>query len=117
MALTKITSGVIAQEFTSSSNLVSAASVSIDWNFSQVFKITPNHSITFSFTDYKVGMVKIIVATGAGGNNTLTFPTEAVKLSDQEYDDTSGVKNFIQIVCTDDDGTPEFYYTIAKEVT
>lgn len=116
MALTKITSGVIAPEFTTSANLVSGASVSVDWNSAQIFRITPNHAITFSFTDYKIGMVKIIVATGAGGGNTLAFPSEAIKLSG-DYDDTSGTKNFIQIVCTDDNGTPEFFYTISQEAT
>tara|TARA_R110002153_G_scaffold20280_5_gene69093 strand:- start:5130 stop:5480 length:351 start_codon:yes stop_codon:yes gene_type:complete len=113
MALTKITSGVIAAEFTTSSNLTSAASVDVDWNSSQVFRITPNHSITFTFSDFKIGMVKIIVATGAGGSNTLAFPSEAVNLSG-EYDDTTGTKNFIQIACTDDNGTPEFFYTISQ---
>ncbi len=116
MALTKITSGIIAPEFTTSANLASGASVSVDWNSAQIFRITPNHAVTFSFADYKIGMVKIIVATGAGGNNTLAFPTEAIKLSG-DYDDTSGTKNFIQVVCTDDDGTPEFFYTISQEAT
>lgn len=116
MALTKITSGVIAPEFTTSANLVSGASVSVDWNSAQIFRLTVNHSATFSFTDYKIGMVKIIVATGGGGSNTLTFPSEAVKLSG-DYDDSSGTKNFIQIVCTDDDGTPEFFYTISQPAT
>ena len=53
---------------------------------------------------------------GGGGSNTLAFPLEAIKLSG-DYDDTSGTKNFIQIVCTDDDGTPEFFYTISQEAT
>lgn len=116
MALTKITSGVIAPEFTTTSNLVSATSVAVDWNSSQIFRVTPNHAITFTFSDYKIGMVKIIVATGSGGSNTLAFPSEAVKLSG-DYDDSSGTKNFIQIVCTDDDGTPEFFYTISQPAT
>ena len=49
MALTKITSGVIAPEFTTSANLVSGTSVSVDWNSAQIFRITPNHAVTFSF--------------------------------------------------------------------
>tara|TARA_B100001996_G_C18599427_1_gene569229 strand:- start:292 stop:642 length:351 start_codon:yes stop_codon:yes gene_type:complete len=116
MALTKITSGVIAPEFTTSSNLVSAASVAVDWNSSQIFRVTPNHGITFTFSDFKIGMVKIIIAVGGGGSNTLTFPSEAVKISG-DYDDTSGVKNFIQIVCTVDGGSPEFFYTISQPAT
>jgi hypothetical protein len=116
MALTTITSRVIAPEFTTSSNLTSAASVAVDWDSSQVFRITAGHSITFTFSDFKIGMVKIIVATGGGGSHTLTFPTGSINLSGT-YDDTAGTKNFIQIVCTDDDGSPEFFYTISQPTT
>ena len=118
MALTKITSGVISSEFQTSSNINGTTSPqTVDWNSSQIFRITPNAPITLSFTDFKIGMVKIIVATGDGGAaNVLTFPTEAILLGG-EMDTTSGTKNFIQIVCTDDDGTPEFFYTISQQAT
>ena len=115
MALTKISSGVIAGEFQTSANISGSSSPqTVDWNSSQVFRITPNAPITLNFTDYKIGMVKIIVATGDGvAANVLSFPSEAILLGG-EMDTTLGTKNFIQIVCTDDDGTPEFFYTISQ---
>lgn len=116
MALTKITSGVISTEFSVASNLTPAATVDVDWNSAQVFRMVPTSNTTFTFSDYKIGMVKILVVTGAGSSYTLTFPSEAILLGG-EYDDTSGTKNFIQIVCTDDDGTPEFFYTISQQAT
>ena len=118
MALTKITSGVIHEEFQSTHNINGTTSPqTVDWNSSQIFRITPNTPITLSFTDFKIGMVKIIVATGDGvAANVLTFPTEAILLGG-EMDTTSGTKNFIQIVCTDDNGTPEFFYTISQQAT
>lgn len=116
MALTKISSGVIAAEFQTDSNLTAAATVDMDWNSSQVFRLTPTSSTTFTFSDYKVGMVKILIVTGAGSSYTLTFPSDATSLGGT-YDDTSGTKNFIQIICTDDDGTPEFFYTITQPAT
>lgn len=115
MALTKISSGVIAAEFQTSANISGSSSPqTVDWNSSQIFRITPNAPITLNFTDYKIGMVKIIVATGDGvAANTLTFPSEAINLGGT-FSTTLGTKNFIQIVCTDDDGTPEFFYTISQ---
>ena len=116
MALTKITSGVIASEFQGVNNLTAASTVDIDWNSGQVFKLTPTSNTTFTFSDYKVGMVKILIVTGAGSSYTLTFPSGAIRVGGQ-YDDTSNEKNFIQIICTDDDGTPDFFYTISQEAS
>ena len=118
MALTKITSGVIASEFQTSANISGSSSPqTVDWNSSQIFRITPSVPVTLNFADYKIGMVKIIVATGNGtAANVLTFPSEAILLGGT-FDTTSGTKNFIQIVCTDDDGTPEFFYTISQQAT
>jgi len=113
MALTKITSGVIASEFQGITDLVAGSTIDIDWNSAQVFRLTPTSNTEFEFSDYKVGMVKILIVTGAGSSYTLTFPDEATALGGT-YDDTSGTKNFIQIICVDDDGTPEFYYTITQ---
>jgi len=116
MALTKISSGVLSSEFQTVTNLTAASTIDLDWNSSQVFRLTPTSSTEFTFSDYKIGMVKILIITGAGSTYGLTFPTEATKLGGT-YDDTSGVKNFIQIICVDDDGTPEFYYTITQPST
>jgi hypothetical protein len=113
MALTKITSGVISQEFQAGQTLAASGTIDIDWNSAQVFNLTPNQNTTFTFSDYKIGMVKIIVIIGTGGSKTLNFPTTADILGG-EYDDGNGVKNFVQIVCTDDSSTPQFFYTISQ---
>lgn len=117
MALTKITSGVVSEEFSSSTPLVSAATVDIDWNSSKVFTLTPNEAITLTFSDYKVGMVKILVATGAAGSGDISFPSEAIDLAGTAFDNTTGVKNFIQMICTSEDNNGEFFYTITQPST
>ena len=117
MALTKITSGVVSEEFSASTPLISEPTVNIDWNSSKVFTLTPNEAITLAFSDYKVGMVKILVATGAAGSGALTFPPEAIDLAGTAFDNTTGVKNFIQMICTSDSGNGEFFYTITQPAT
>ena len=117
MALTKITSGVVSEEFSSSTPLVSAATIDIDWNSSKVFTLTPNEAITLTFSDYKVGMVKILVATGAAGSGDISFPSEAIDLAGTAFDNTTGVKNFIQMICTSEDNNGEFFYTITQPST
>lgn len=117
MALTKITSGVVSEEFSSSTPLVSATTVDIDWNSSKVFTLTPNEAITLTFSDYKVGMVKILVATGAAGSGDISFPSEAIDLAGTAFDNTTGVKNFIQMICTSEDNNGEFFYTITQPST
>ena len=117
MALTKISSGVIAPEFQTATDLVASSTIDIDWNSSQVFRLTPTSSTGFTFSDYKIGMVKILIVTGAGSSYTLSFDTPTTTKLGGDYDDTSGTKNFIQIICVDDDGTPEFYYTITQPAT
>jgi hypothetical protein len=117
MALTKITSGVVSEEFSSSTSLASAVTVDIDWNSSKVFTLTPNEAITLTFSDYKVGMVKILVATGAAGSGDISFPSEAIDLAGTAFDNTSGVKNFIQMICTSESNNGEFFYTITQPST
>tara|TARA_B110000483_G_scaffold209623_1_gene256061 strand:- start:61 stop:414 length:354 start_codon:yes stop_codon:yes gene_type:complete len=117
MALTKITSAVLSGEFSSSTSLISATTVDIDWNSFKVFTLTPNEAITLTFSDYKVGMVKILVATGAAGSGALTFPSEAIDLAGTAFDNTSGVKNFIQMICTSESGNGQFFYTITQPST
>ena len=59
MALTKITSGVIHDEFSGTHNLSATTSPqTVDWNASQIFRITPNAAITLNFTDFKIGKVQ-----------------------------------------------------------
>lgn len=113
MATTRITSSVISDEFQTAHSLTAGATVDLDFNSAQVFTLVPDQNTTFTFSDFSIGMVKILRINGTGASKTLTFPTEAILLGGA-YDDTSNVKNFIQIVCTNDTGNGEFFYTISK---
>tara|TARA_X000000368_G_scaffold100054_2_gene77102 strand:+ start:5371 stop:5754 length:384 start_codon:yes stop_codon:yes gene_type:complete len=125
MALTKVTSNVLGNdsvtntqvgtEFTSTSALTAGATVSLDYTSAQVFTLTPNANTTINITNPVVGVSKVIVMTGAGSSNTLTFNVGGAagtfnKISG-DYDDTSSKKNFIQITCV---GNTEFWYTISQ---
>jgi hypothetical protein len=113
MSRTRITTSVISDEFQTSHSLAAAATVNLDFDAAQVFTLVPDQNTTFTFSDFSIGMVKILRINGTGASKTLTFPTEAILLGGA-YDDTSNVKNFIQIVCTSDAGNGEFFYTISK---
>ena len=113
MSRTRITTSVISDEFQTSHSLTAAATVNLDFNLAQVFTLTPNQNTTFTFSDYIIGMVKILRINGTGGAKTLTFPTTAYKIGGT-YDDAANIKNFIQIICTDDTGNGEFFYTISQ---
>tara|TARA_B100001250_G_scaffold397248_1_gene404163 strand:+ start:1323 stop:1706 length:384 start_codon:yes stop_codon:yes gene_type:complete len=125
MALTKVTSNVLGNdsvtntqvgtEFTSTSALTAGATVSLDYTSAQVFTLTPNTNTTINITNPVVGVSKVIVMTGAGSSNTLTFNVGGAagtfnKISG-DYDDTSSKKNFIQITCV---GNTEFWYSISQ---
>jgi len=128
MALTKVTSNVLGNdsvtntqvgtEFTSTSALTAGATVSLDYTSAQVFTLTPNANTTINITNPVIGVSKVIVMTGAGGSNTLTFNVGGAagtfnKISGT-YDDTSAMKNFIQVTCV---GSTEFWYTISQIAT
>jgi len=125
MALTKVTSNVLGNdsvtntqvgtEFTSTSALTAGATVSLDYTSAQVFTLTPNANTTINITNPVIGVSKVIVMTGAGSSNTLTFNVGGAagtfnKISG-DYDDTSSKKNFIQITCV---GNTEFWYSISQ---
>ncbi len=125
MALTKVTSNVLGNdsvtntqvgtEFTSTSALTAGATVALDYTSAQVFTLTPNANTTINITNPVIGVSKVIVMTGAGGSNTLTFNVGGAagtfnKISG-DYDDTSSKKNFIQITCV---GNTEFWYSISQ---
>ncbi len=112
MSRTRITTSVISDEFQTRHSLTAAAAINLDFDSAQVFTLTPNQNTTFTFSDYIVGMVKILRINGTGGTKTLTFPTTAYKIGGT-YDDAANIKNFIQIVCTDDSANPVYMYSIA----
>lgn len=116
MALTKVTSAVISDEFTTADALTqSAGTVNINWEDAQVFTFTATENITLNMQNVVVGITKVIVITGEGASNTLSFNVEGAsgtfnKISG-DYDDTSSAKNFVQVTCV---GSTEFWYTISQ---
>ena len=113
MATTKITSSVISDEFQTAHSLTAGATVDLDFNSAQVFTLVPNQNTTFTFSDFAIGMVKILRINGTGASKTLTFPGTSFLIAGA-YDDTANVKNFIQIICTNDTNTGEFFHTISQ---
>ncbi len=135
MALTKVTSNVlddnavttakinaaavtnpkIGPEFTTAAALTAGATVAMDYTAAQVFTLTPNANTTINITNPIIGVSKVIVITGSGGSYTITYNVGGAagtfnKISGT-YDDTAGVKNFIQITCV---GATEFWYTCSQ---
>ena len=135
MALTKVTSNVlndnavttakinaaavtnpkIGPEFTTVAALTMASPVALDYTSAQVFTLTPNANMTINITNPVIGVSKVIVITGGGGSSTLAFNVGGAagtfnKISG-DYDDTSAMKNFIQITCV---GATEFWYTVSQ---
>ena len=125
MALTKTSTGVIADnsvthakvgsEFTSSHSLTAAATIDVNFNEAQVFSLTTDQNTTLNITNPVVGISKVIVITGAGATNTISYTVGGAagtfNLIAGEYDDTAALKNFIQIMCV---SATEFWYSISQ---
>ena len=105
----------IDAEFTTSSALTAGATVDVDFDAAQLFTLTPDQNTTLNITNPKVGITKSIIVTGAGGSYTLAFTVGGASgtfnLIAGEYDDTSSIKNFIQIICV---SATEFWYSISQ---
>lgn len=104
MALTKITSKVLADEFTTSSAISASA---VDWEAGAVFTKECTVDTTLTFSNVKTGMVKTLVISG---NYTITFPSGVIILNGTY--DGSATKNIIQLISTDDD--TEIFGTISN---
>ena len=116
MALTKVTSGVLADEFftrASSTTISTATTHEVDFTAASVVPITASAAVTLNFTNHKPGMVKNVIITDSGGTSSLAYhSTDTVKVLNGEYSSTSGAVNFIQVICAD---TNKFYVTISQE--
>jgi len=106
MALTKISSGVLGDEFTTIEAMSASA---VDFSAAQVFTKTLTADATLTFTNVSTGMVKDLVITG---DFALTFPS-SVKIAAGTYDGT--VSNLIQVTSTN--GSTEQWATISQEAT
>lgn len=116
MALTKVTSGVLGDEYTTSDSLTSGTTITVDTSSADTFTLTAGHSATLNFTNVVIGDQKTIVVTGGGSSYTLTLgningASATYNLISGSYDDTSATKNFIQIKFI---STTEAWYTISQ---
>ena len=115
MSRTKVVSGLIGDEFTTSDALTAAGTVNVDYADAQIFTLTPNQNTTLNIVNPKVGIQKSIVITGTGSSYTIAFTVGGAsgtfnKIAG-DYDDTSGKKNLISILCQ---SATEFWYSISS---
>ena len=103
MALTKVTSDVLADEFFSSSAL---SGTEIDWSDAAVFTKTLSAATTFTFTNEKTGMVKTVILDG---DQTITWPS-GVKVLNGTY--SGSATAVIQLISTN--GTTDIYLTYSN---
>lgn len=101
MALTKISSGVLGDEFTTTSAITTA----LDFTSAQVFTKTLTADTTFTYSNVGIGMVKDFILTGAF---VPTFPS-GTKVVAGTYDGT--VSNLIQIVAI---ASGDYWMSISK---
>ena len=73
LATSSVTSVKVGTEFTTASALTAAATINVDYTAAQVFTLTPNANTTLNITNAVIGVSKVIVVTGAGGTNTVGF--------------------------------------------
>ena len=113
-----VTSVKVGTEFTTASALTAAATIDVDYTTAQVFTLTPNANTTLNITNPVIGVAKTIIVTGAGGTYTVAYTVGGAagtfNLIAGEYDDTSALKNFIQITCV---SATEFWYSISQIAT
>lgn len=103
MAITKVSSSVIGDEFTTSQAL---AGNDINFKSAQVFTKTLTADTTFTFSNTAIGMVKDLVITG---DFVITWPA-GTKIAAGTY--TGAVSNLIQVVVT---AAGEYWLTISQE--
>ena len=95
--------------------LQSSSVPTVDFSSAQVFTKTLTADTTINVTNPKVGLTKILVLTGGGATSTVGFTVGGAagtfNLVGGAYDDTAGVKNFIQLICVN---ASEFWYSISQ---
>ena len=91
----------LANRYTASSAVTSAASITIDTSSADVFTWTAGHSTTVAFTNVKVGSTCALIVTGGGSSYTLALgningSSGTFNRLAGTYDDTSSTKNLIE---------------------
>jgi len=73
LATSSVTSVKVGTEFTTANALTAAATIDVSYTAAQVFTLTPNANTTLNITNAVIGVTKAIVVTGAGGSYTVGF--------------------------------------------
>ncbi len=103
----------LANRYTARASAVTTSGpTTLDWSSAAIFPVTMGGSHTLNFSNYKKGQVVDIIVSGA---YTITLGTSSGtpainQVGSGTYDNTT--TNLIQITCTDDDATPEFFYSV-----
>ena len=105
----------ISPEFKSTVILTAGGAINVDCSTAQTFTLSPNQNFTLNVTNPRVGQTKFIVITGAGGGYGQSWTVEGSTGTFNRiaggYNDTSGMKNFIQLSCV---SSTEFWYSISQ---
>jgi len=103
----------LANRYTARATAVTTSgATTLDWSSASIFPVTMGGSHTLNFSSYKKGQVVDIIVSGA---YTITLGTSSGtpainQVGSGTYDNTT--TNLIQVTCTDDDATPEFFYSV-----
>ena len=108
----------VGTEFKTLASLTPSGVINVPFgtsNGAAVFTLTLNSNSTLNLVDVSPGINKHIVVTGSGGGRTINFTVGGGagifnKISGA-YNDASGIKNLIQILCV---GNSEFWYSISQ---
>ena len=73
LATSSVTSVKVGTEFTTATVLTPAATIDVNYTAAQVFTLTPSANTTFNITNPVIGVTKAIVVTGAGSSYTVGF--------------------------------------------
>ena len=92
--------------------VTTSGATTLDWSSAAIFPVTMGGSHTLNFDGYKKGQVVDIIVSGAYTITlgTLTGTPTINQVGSGTYDNTT--TNLIQVTCTDDDATPEFFYSV-----
>ena len=93
-------------------SVTTSGATTINWSAAGTFPVTMGGGHTLNFSNYKTGQVIDLIITG---NYAVTFGTTSGtptfnKVGTTDYDGTA--TNIIQVMCTDEDSTPTFFYAI-----
>jgi hypothetical protein len=97
---------------TTAAAVTTSGATTIDWSAHASFPITMGGAHTLNFSGYKVGQVIDLIINGAYAVTLGTTSGTPVfnKVGSQSYDTTT--TNIIQVMCTDDSSTPNFFFAI-----